>query len=130
MPIVWNLKKWLAVERDIYRPSELQTLLKEKAGVDLSLQSISALINGKPSALRFQTIQALCNALDCKLSDFCDVLPETMKEQRQRKTANGDPIRLYGTKEVHESAESIFPDPHQYGTSGKEQKERNREGRH
>ena len=22
MPIVWNLKKWLAVERDIYRPGE------------------------------------------------------------------------------------------------------------
>jgi DNA-binding Xre family transcriptional regulator len=128
MPIVWNLKKWLAVERDIYRPSELQAVLAEKAGVQLSLQAISALINGKPTALRLQTIQALCNALDCKLSDFCDVLPDAAKEQqKQRKVAGGTPVRLYGTKEQSKNQESIFPDPHQYtetrkGQRGKGQK--------
>lgn len=115
MPIVWNLKKWLALERDIYRPSELQALLAEKAGVQLSIQAISALINGTPNALRLQTIQALCNALDCKLSDFCDVLPDTAKEQqKQRKVANAPPVRLYGTKELAKTQESIFPDPHEY----------------
>jgi DNA-binding Xre family transcriptional regulator len=115
MPIVWNLKKWLAVERDIYRPSELQALLAEKAGVQLSFQAISALINGKPHALRLQTIQALCNALDCKLSDFCEVLPDTAKEQqKQRKVAGGTPVRLYGAKEPSKAQESLFPDPHQY----------------
>ncbi len=128
MPIVWNLKKWLAMERDIYRPSELQVLLAEKAGVQLSLQAISALINGKPNALRLQTIQALCNALDCKLSDFCEVLPDTAKEQqKQRKVASGTPVRLYGAKEKAKNQESIFPDPHQYsetkqGQRGKGQK--------
>jgi DNA-binding Xre family transcriptional regulator len=115
MPIVWNLKKWLAVERDIYRPSELQAVLAEKAGVQLSLQAISALINGKPTALRLQTIQALCNALDCKLSDFCDVLPDEAKEQqKQRKVVGGPPVRLYGGKESSKPHESPFPDPHQY----------------
>jgi DNA-binding Xre family transcriptional regulator len=128
MPIVWNLKKWLAMERDIYRPSELQALLAEKAGVQLSLQAISALINGKPNALRLQTIQALCNALDCKLSDFCEVLPDTAKEQQKhRKVAGGTPVRLYGTKEKAKNQESLFPDPHQYtetkqGQRGKGQK--------
>jgi DNA-binding Xre family transcriptional regulator len=115
MPIVWNLKKWLAVERDIYRPSEVQALLAEKAGVQLSLQAVSALINGKPNALRLQTIQALCNALDCKLSDFCEVLPDTAQEQqKQRKVASGTPVRLYGAREQAKNQESIFPDPHQY----------------
>ena len=128
MPIVWNLKKWLALERDIYRPSELQMLLAEKAGVQLSLQAISALINGKPNALRLQTVQALCNALDCKLSDFCEVLPDTAKEQqKQRKVASGTPVRLYGAKEKAKTQESIFPDPHHYtetkrGQRGKGQK--------
>jgi DNA-binding Xre family transcriptional regulator len=128
MPIVWNLKKWLAMERDIYRSSELQMLLAEKAGVQLSLQAISALINGKPNALRLQTIQALCNALDCKLSDFCEVLPDTAKEQqKQRKVVGGTPVRLYGAKEKAKNQESIFPDPHQYtetkqGQRGKGQK--------
>jgi DNA-binding Xre family transcriptional regulator len=122
MPIVWNLKKWLAVERDIYRPSELQALLAEKAGVQLSNQAISALINGKPNALRLQTIQALCNALDCKLSDFCEVLPDTTKEQqKQRKVASGTPVRLYGGKEPSKNSESIFPDPHHYQETKKDQ---------
>jgi DNA-binding Xre family transcriptional regulator len=115
MGIIWNLKKWLALERDIYRPSELQALLAQKASVQLSLQAISALINGKPNALRLQTIQALCNALDCKLSDFCDVVPDTPKgQQKQRKVAGGPPVRLYGSKEIPKNRKSIFPDPHQY----------------
>lgn len=123
MAIVWNLKKWLAVERDIYRPSELQALLAEKAGVQLSLQAVSALINGKPNALRLQTIQALCNALECKLSDFCDVLPDSSTEQRQkqRKTAGSGPVRLYGDKARSNRQESIFPDPHQYLQPGEQE---------
>ena len=122
MPIVWNLKKWLAVERDIYRPSEVQTLLAEKAGVQLSLQAVSALINGKPNALRLQTIQALCNALNCKLSDFCEVLPDSANEQqKQRKVAGDAPVRLYGPKEQTKNPESIFPDPHHYTESKKGQ---------
>ncbi len=123
MPIVWNLKKWLAMERDIYRPSELQALLIEKAGVQLSLQAVSALLNGKPNALRLQTIQALCNALNCKLSDFCEVLPDTEKEeQKQRKGAGGTPVRLYGAKEPAKNQESPFPDPHQYTETRKGQR--------
>jgi DNA-binding Xre family transcriptional regulator len=115
MAIIWNLKKWLALERDIYRPSELQALLAQNVGVQLSLQALSALINGKPNALRLQTIQALCNALDCKLSDFCDVVPDTPKErQKHRNVAGGPPVRLYGSKETSKNQESIFPDPHQY----------------
>jgi DNA-binding Xre family transcriptional regulator len=122
MPIVWNLKKWLAVERDIYRPSELQALLAEKAGVQLSNQAISALINGKPNALRLQTIQALGDIPDCKLSNFCEVLPDTAKEQqKQRKVAGGTPVLLYGAKEPSKNQESIFPDSHQYTETKKGQ---------
>lgn len=123
MPIVWNLKKWLAVERDIYRPSELQALLVEKAGVQLSLQAVSALINGKPNALRLQTIQALCNALNCKLSDFCEVVPDSAQEQqKQRKAAGGGLVRLYGAKEQAHTQESIFPDPRHYSETRKGQR--------
>lgn len=115
MPIVWNLKKWLAVEHDIYRPSELQTVLAEKAGVQLSLQAISALINKTPDGLRLQTIQALCNALNCELGDFCHILPDSQQEQqKQRKRAGEKPVRLYGPKEPAKDEVSLFPDPHQY----------------
>jgi DNA-binding Xre family transcriptional regulator len=106
MAIAWTLKKWLAVNRDIYRPSEVQSLLAEKVGVRLSLQAISTIINGQPSALRLQTIQALCTALDCRLSDFCDVTPD-LPTERKKKKANG-PTPLYGGRQPQNSP---FPDP-------------------
>lgn len=118
MAVVWNLKKWLAINHDIYRPSELQALLVEKVGIQLSLQAVSALINNEPQALRMQTIQALCDALDCKLSDFCDVTPDPAKaRQYQRlKATGGAPSRLYGGKEVLSTKddEELFPDPRQF----------------
>ncbi len=119
--MVWNLKKWLAVERDIYRPSEVQALLVERAGVELSLQAVSALINGTPSALRLQTIQALCNALDCKLSDFCDVLPDDAHAKRKRRKVAGEgPVRLYGSRAPSKDTGSIFPDPRAFHAPGEE----------
>jgi len=115
MAIAWKLKKWLAVNRDIYRPSELQLLLAEKVGVRLSLQAISSIINGQPSALRLQTIQALCNALDCKLSDFCEVLPDAPAERKQKKTASAA-VPLYGGKRA---SASPFPDPRAFRAGSK-----------
>ena len=116
MPVRWNLKKWLAVERDIYRPSELQALLAEKAGVHLSLQAVSALVNGTPSSVRFRTIEALCDALDCSLSDFCQVVPHTPQEKQKKLKAAGDtPKRLYGGSKGNEKkANTIFPDPNDF----------------
>lgn len=87
MPVQWNLKQWLAVKHQIYRPSELQPLLEEKAGLQLSLQAISSLLNNVPNALRLSTIQALCNALDCTLSDFCEVVPD-LSEYRSQNTVS------------------------------------------
>ncbi|QBD78813.1 hypothetical protein EPA93_23635 [Ktedonosporobacter rubrisoli] len=92
MPVKWTLKKWLAVEHNIYRPSQLQVVLAQKAGVQLSLQAISSLLNSTPSAIRLQTIQALCNALHCSLSDFCEVVPDDATEERARRVAE-EPVQ-------------------------------------
>src|SRR6266536_5298579 len=80
MPLVWNLRKWLAVNRDIYRPVDLQKLIAEKAGVHLSLQAVSALMQSTPSALRIATLEVLCTALECKASEFFDVLPPNTQD--------------------------------------------------
>src|SRR5258708_19987774 len=116
MPLVWNLRKWLAVNRDIYRPVDLQKLIAEKAGVHLSLQAISALMKSNPSGLRIATLEALCTALDCKASDFFDVLPPSSQEeqQQQKRVAGGAPTPLYGAKEPKQQPENPFPDPYQY----------------
>jgi DNA-binding Xre family transcriptional regulator len=118
MPVIWNLKKWLVLEQNIYRPVDLQKLIEEKAGVKLSLQAVSSLINNEPSGVRFKTIQALCNALDCKLSDFCDVIPDSSKEGKKGLKQGNQPQPLYGNpKQSTDEEDSIFPDPNQYGQS-------------
>jgi len=110
MSVDWRFKKWLAVEKDIYKPIELQQLIEEKENVHLSLQSISALINGKPNALRLKTIQVLCNALDCKLSDFCDVVPDEVRQRSARAAVGEHPRRLYSkTPRVEILEEAFFP---------------------
>lgn len=121
MPLVWNLRKWLAVNRDIYRPVDLQKLIIEKASVHLSLQAVSALMQQNPSALRIATLEALCTALDCKASDFFDVLPLSQEEQKSKRRVVGDaPTPLYGAKKPEPSLESPFPDPYQYKSTPRE----------
>jgi DNA-binding Xre family transcriptional regulator len=118
MPVVWNFKKWLAVERNIYRPSELQALIAERAGVQLSLTAVSALVNGTPSAIRCQTMLAVVTALDCDLCDFFTIRSDARPGARyaHRKVAGEGLVRLYGRKEKEKekTPDSIFPDPRQF----------------
>jgi len=115
MSFEWNLRKWLAVERDIYKPSQLQALILERTGVQLSIQAVSTLMNSKPSALRIQTIQVLCDALECNLCDFCNITHSTQSQQKKRSVAGSSPRRLYGNKPVAPpSPDNDFPDPRRY----------------
>lgn len=124
MALIWNLRKWLAVERDIYKPSQLQALIREKTGVELSLQALSALMTEQPSALRIQTIQTLCDALECDLHAFCNVTPTQNTGRHSRQKAVGETRRLYGGKNstpIKEATPSeggspttSFPRPHQF----------------
>ncbi len=116
MSFEWNLRKWLAVERDIYKPSQLQALIVERTGVRLSIQAVSTLMNSKPSALRIQTIQVLCDALECNLCDFCNITYDSTQSQQKRRAAAGStPRRLYGNKaSVPSPPDHDFPDPRRY----------------
>jgi len=44
--------------------------LSEKVGITLS--NLSILKNGKAKAIRFETLNAICNALECKPGDIID----------------------------------------------------------
>ncbi|WP_282630584.1 helix-turn-helix domain-containing protein [Empedobacter sedimenti] len=44
--------------------------LSEKVGITLS--NLSILKNGKAKAIRFETLDAICKALDCKPGDIID----------------------------------------------------------
>jgi DNA-binding Xre family transcriptional regulator len=116
MPIQWNLKRWLALERDITRPTQLQRLLRERAGVELSLQAVMKLMKGTPRKLTLQTMQALCDALDCDLNDFLRVRADPLR--RVVPMNAGQPRRLHGRRAAHAPAEvlgeSPYPDPGEF----------------
>ena len=48
--------------------------LSKKVGITLS--NLSILKNGKAKAIRFETLNAICKALDCKPGDIIDYTEE------------------------------------------------------
>ncbi|MCX6215424.1 helix-turn-helix transcriptional regulator [Spirosoma sp.] len=68
MPIIVNVDVMMA------RRKMSLTELAEK--VDLTLANLSILKTGKAKAIRFNTLEALCRALDCQPGDLLEYVPE------------------------------------------------------
>lgn len=73
MPIVVNVDVMMA------RRKMSLTELAEK--VDLTLANLSILKTGKAKAVRFNTLEALCHALDCQPGDLLEYVPEPAEKQ-------------------------------------------------
>ncbi|AWK76538.1 Cro/Cl family transcriptional regulator (plasmid) [Rhodococcus oxybenzonivorans] len=72
MQIRWKLRM-AAAHREVWTGAQLQRLLAEKAGLELSSASVSALFTKQPSQLKLSTLIALCTALDCTPNDLFDI---------------------------------------------------------
>jgi putative transcriptional regulator len=48
--------------------------LSEKVGITLA--NLSILKNNKAKAIRFSTLDAVCKALDCKVDDIVEYVPD------------------------------------------------------
>ena len=72
MPIVINLDVMLAKRK--ISSTELA------AKIDLSLANLSVLKTGKAKAVRFNTLEAICEALDCQPGDILEFVPTDRKE--------------------------------------------------
>jgi DNA-binding Xre family transcriptional regulator len=72
MDVTWRLRM-AAAQREVWTGAALRRLLAERAGVDLSAASVSALLSGQPRQLKLSTLAALCTALDCGLEDLIEV---------------------------------------------------------
>ena len=73
MPIVVNVDVMMA------RRKMSLTELAEK--IDLTLANLSILKTGKAKAVRFNTLEALCHALDCQPGDLLEYVPEPAEKQ-------------------------------------------------
>lgn len=72
MRIRWKLRM-AAAQREVWTGAQLRRLLAERAGLELSSASVSALFTKEPSQIKLSTLIALCTALDCTPNDLFDV---------------------------------------------------------
>jgi putative transcriptional regulator len=72
MRIRWRLRL-AAAQREVWTGTELRRLLAEKAGLEMSAASVSALFTKEPSQVKLTTLIALCTALECTPNDLFEV---------------------------------------------------------
>jgi len=70
--IRWRLRM-AAAQREVWTGTQLRRLLAEKAGLELSAASVSALFTKEPSQIKLSTLIALCTALQCTPDDLFEV---------------------------------------------------------
>ena len=62
-----------AAQREVWTATELRRLLADKAGVQMSAASVSALFAKEPSQIKLSTLIALCTALGCTPDDQFEI---------------------------------------------------------
>jgi putative transcriptional regulator len=72
MRIRWTLRM-AAARREVWTGAELRRLLAERAGLQLSSASVSALLTKEPAQIKLSTLLGLCTALDCTPNDLLEV---------------------------------------------------------
>ena len=68
MPIVVNLDVMLAKRK--------MSLSQLSERVDVTIANLSVLKTNKAKAVRFSTLEAICQALDCQPGDILEYVPE------------------------------------------------------
>jgi putative transcriptional regulator len=70
--IAWRLRM-AAAQREVWTGAQLRRLLAERAGLELSAASVSALLTKEPAQVKLSTLLALCTALECSPNDLFEV---------------------------------------------------------
>ena len=72
MEVRWRLRM-AAAQREVWTGAQLRRLLTERAGMELSSASVSALFSRQPAQVKLDTLAALCTALECTPNDLFEV---------------------------------------------------------
>lgn len=74
----WNLR-WVAAQRDIWRPVQLQKAFAE-VGFTPSLSKVAALWGQKPVSVRLDDLDRICAALNCTVDELLQPEPVATAE--------------------------------------------------
>ncbi len=110
MGIQWTLKSFLAQKKGIYRVIQLRKLIAEETGILISFSNLSTYVEDKPKNLPLPTLEIICSALKCKLSDFCEVTPKSIRPSELKE------VRKLSYHNTPHSKRAVlaFPEPKDY----------------
>lgn len=66
----------IVVNLDVMLARRKMTLSQLSEKVDITLANLSILKNSKAKAIRFSTLEAICDALECQPGDLLEYAPE------------------------------------------------------
>ena len=90
MKVSWKLRM-AAAQREVWTAAQLRRLLAERAGLEMSSASVSALFAKHPAQLKLSTLAALCTALECTPNDLLDVDTTPLQRPAQPPVAAVEP---------------------------------------
>jgi putative transcriptional regulator len=70
----------ITVKLDDLLHQRRMTLTDLAKHVDITLANLSILKTGKARAIRFSTLEAICEALDCQPADLLEYQPDAARE--------------------------------------------------
>ena len=79
----------IAVKLDDLLHERRMTLTELAERIDITLANLSILKTGKARAIRFSTLEAICEALACQPGDLLEFIPEDGSAERSRNAASG-----------------------------------------
>jgi DNA-binding Xre family transcriptional regulator len=95
MDITWRLRM-AAAQREVWTGAELRRLLAERAGLEISSASVSALLTKQPSQMKLSTLAALCTALECTPNDLIEVDTTPMVPAKSKRVEREAPKAVRG----------------------------------
>ena len=70
----------IVVNLDVMMAKRKMSLNELSQRVDITLANLSILKNNKARAIRFSTLEAICQALDCQPGDLLEFVPDREQE--------------------------------------------------
>ena len=66
----------IVIHLDVMMAKRKMSLNELSDKVGITLANLSILKNNKAKAIRFSTLEAICQALDCSVSDIIELIPD------------------------------------------------------
>lgn len=70
----------IVVNLDVMMAKRKMSLSELAQKVDITIANLSILKNNKARAIRFSTLEAICQALDCQPGDLLEFVPDREQE--------------------------------------------------